>query len=99
SNAGLEAMERGLPLIMTRCGGLDRYVDSDTGWVVPVEDEAALADALLQAMAAGSEGLARMGARARSCVEREFDIRVVGARYLDLFDRLNKCIPLAGNAR
>src|SRR5690606_21832999 len=32
SNAGLEAMERGLPLIMTRCGGLDRYVSSDIGW-------------------------------------------------------------------
>src|SRR5690606_27287192 len=32
SNAGLEAMERSLPLIMTRCGGLDRYVSSDIGW-------------------------------------------------------------------
>jgi glycosyltransferase involved in cell wall biosynthesis len=88
SNAGLEAMERGLPLVISRCGGLDRYVDAGMGWVVPKEDEAALAAALEQALAAGPERLATMGATARRCVERQFDMQVVGQRYLALFEQL-----------
>lgn len=90
SNAGLEAMERCLPLVMSRCGGLDQYIDTEIGWVVAPEDEAALADALAQALAAGPERLAKMGAAARRCVEREFDMRVIGKRYLDLFEQLRE---------
>jgi glycosyltransferase involved in cell wall biosynthesis len=88
SNAGLEAMERCLPLVMSRCGGLDRYIDPETGWVVPVEDETALADALANAVAAGPHRLAMMGAAARRCVERKFDMQIVGERYLNLFEHL-----------
>ena len=93
SNAGLEAMERGLPLVMTQCGGLDRYVDASMGWVVPTEDEPALADALKQAFAAGPVHLAAMGAAARRCIELEFDMRKVGLRYLQLFDQLSRHHP------
>jgi glycosyltransferase involved in cell wall biosynthesis len=88
SNAGLEAMERGLPLVISRCGGLDRYVRADMGWVVPKEDEAALAVALEQALAAGQERLAAMGAAARHCVEQHFDMQTVAKRYLELFEQL-----------
>lgn len=88
SNAGLEAMERGLPLIITECGGLDSYVSADMGWVVPVEDEAALARAIDDAMAVGHEALSSMGHAARSCVRRHFDIRTVSQQYLDLFETL-----------
>lgn len=90
SNAGLEAMERGLPLILTRCGGLDRYVDNQTGWVVPPGDVMALADALSQAVAADSMVLSCMGARARAVVERDFDMAVVADRYIRLFERCSE---------
>jgi glycosyltransferase involved in cell wall biosynthesis len=88
SNAGLEAMERGLPLILTRCGGLDRYVDNQIGWVVPPGDVAALAKALSQALATDPVALSDMGARARAVVENNFDMALVAVRYIALFERL-----------
>lgn len=88
SNAGLEAMERSLPLLLTRCGGLDRHIDAGMGWVVPPEDPNALAHALGEAVAAGSKELMAMGSRARCYAERTFDMDLVAGRYLDLFDRL-----------
>lgn len=88
SNAGLEAMERGLPMIITRCGGLDRYISADIGWVVPVEDDVALANAIESAMAAGAEKLAAMGQASRACVQENFEIRQIATRYLQLFQAL-----------
>ena len=90
SNAGLEAMERGLPLLLTQCGGLDRHVDASMGWVVPPEDVDALANALDQALAAGARALAEMGGRARRHAETTFDMAVVGQRYLALFEALRE---------
>lgn len=46
--AGLEAMGCGLPLVLTRTGGLDAYA---VGAVVEPEDDAALADAILRILA------------------------------------------------
>lgn len=89
SNAGLEAMERGLPLVLTRCGGLDLYVDERTGWVVPPGDAEALADALSQALAATPSTLTHMGARARAAIERNFDMTIVANRYITLFECLS----------
>lgn len=85
SNAGLEAMERGLPLIVTRCHGLDRYVTPDMGWLVDPDDEQALANALLDALAKRPEELTKMGGRCRDLVERDFDISRTAARYGELF--------------
>jgi glycosyltransferase involved in cell wall biosynthesis len=88
SNAGLEAMERGLPLILTRCGGLDRHVGPEMGWVVPPEDEEALSGALSAALALDVDALYGMGMRARECVVKAFDMKIVAKRYLALFEAL-----------
>jgi glycosyltransferase involved in cell wall biosynthesis len=93
SNAGLEAMERGLPLLLTQCGGLDRHIDASMGWVVPPEDVAALADALRKALATGPQGLLEMGGHARHYAERTFDMAVIAGRYLALFERLREGKP------
>lgn len=90
SNAGLEAMERGLPIILTRCSGLDRYVDPQTGWVVPPRDVTALAGALSQALAVSPVVLSRMGARSRQVIKENFDMAVVADRYIALFERCSK---------
>jgi glycosyltransferase involved in cell wall biosynthesis len=87
TNAGLEAMERGVPVILTRCGGLDQYVNERIGWVVPPEDVEALASVLLQAFSMDAQELARMGDQARKLVESNFDIRIIASRYIDLFQR------------
>ena len=44
--AYIEAMAAGLPVIATRCGGPEDFVDGSNGLLVPPEDPAALADAM-----------------------------------------------------
>ena len=88
SNAGLEAMERALPLLLTRCGGLDRHVTPAMGWVVPAEEVDALASALEDALLRTRGELHSMGATARRYLQDTFDIQTVSRRYLMLFDSL-----------
>lgn len=93
SNAGLEAMERGLAMLMTRCGGLDTYIQPDMGWVVEPEDAEALADAMSQALTATVSTLAVMGERNRTSVLQHFGLPMIAARYLALFELLTKPQP------
>ena len=88
SNAALEAMEAGLPVVLTRCGGLDQRIGADLGWVAECDDPASLADALRRALDAPVEALERMGRRCRAEVEAHFDMRIVATRNLDLFHAL-----------
>lgn len=88
SNAALEALERGLPILTTRCGGIDVFLDQRTGWQVDAGDVAGLADALRRACATPRDTLAEMGRAARALAEREFDMQRVARRYLELFTDL-----------
>lgn len=88
SNAGLEAMERGLAVLITRCGGLDTYIQADMGWVVPPEDCQALVLALGMAIGSSPESLADMGERNRAFAHQHFDIKLIATRYADLFQQV-----------
>ncbi|MDF4023923.1 glycosyltransferase family 4 protein [Luteibacter sp. PPL201] len=88
SNAGLEAMERGKPLLITRCGGLDEYIGEGNGWVAEPEDVESLATALSNALDATPEVLMAMGAANRAMVKDRFEMTLVAKRYLGLFDTL-----------
>lgn len=90
SNAGLEALERCIPIVITRCGGLDSYIDPEVGWVVPPGCVEALSAAIRQVLCAAPGSLEQMGKRARELVAREFDMDAVSKRYLSLFERLTK---------
>lgn len=91
SNAALEAMETGLPLLLTRCGGIDTYIDDSVGWVCEPEDPEQLFAALCKLLDAPDADLLEKGKRARALVEQEFDIDVIARRNLDLFRLL--CAP------
>lgn len=84
SNAALEAMEAGLPLLLTRCGGIDAYVDSSVGWVCEPDDADGLFEALCRMIETPDSELLAMGRRARELVEREFEMEAIGRRNAEL---------------
>lgn len=94
SNAVLEAMSCGLPVVTTDCGGMREAVaDGVEGFVVPVRAPQAMAEAL--AHLAGDADLRRsMGAAGRARVIREFNAKDQVAAYIQLFsDNLKPAIP------
>lgn len=44
----IEAMASGMPVIATSCGGPEDFVNEQNGYLVPVDDETALVDALIK---------------------------------------------------
>lgn len=88
SNAVLEAMEAGLPVLLTRCGGVDQYIDSKTGWICEPNDLQGLTACLFQMLDTPSELLSAMGTQARQLVERHFQIEKIARQNAVLFDDL-----------
>ena len=88
SNAVLEAMAAGLPVMATDIPGTrDLVVPGETGFLVPVGDRAALARGV-QRLLDDPQLAARCGAAGRRRAESEFSVeRMVGA-YADLYDQL-----------
>jgi glycosyltransferase involved in cell wall biosynthesis len=83
-----EAMATGLPVVSTSVGGIPTVVDEgETGFLVPVGDEAALRDriARLQADPAMSRA---WGDRARSAAVARFSAERMQRDYLELYERV-----------
>lgn len=93
SNAVLEAMSCGLPVVTTDCGGMREVVDDGVhGLVVPVRDPAAIASAL-ERLARDRDLRHTMGQAGRRRVEAELGLD----RHVEAFHRLLKR-AVAGNA-
>jgi glycosyltransferase involved in cell wall biosynthesis len=74
SNAILEGMRAGLPMIVTDVGGnAEAVIDGETGVVVPPRDPTAFAEAILR-LAADRELRRILGERARRRVEEHFTL-------------------------
>lgn len=87
SNAALEAMACGLPVVTTDCGGMREAVDDGVeGLVVPVREPQAMADALAR-LALDPDLRLRMGRAARQRVERDFDLEQQLDRWAELCRR------------
>lgn len=84
-NAALEAMAAAVPVVITAVpGSADLLADASSeplGWVIPIDDPVALAEALTAAL--GPEGPVR-GARARDRVRRERTPERLGAQVESL---------------
>jgi colanic acid/amylovoran biosynthesis glycosyltransferase len=88
SNAALEGMACGLPVVTTDCGGMTEAVaDGEEGFVVPTRDSAGLAEAIVK-FASDTELRLSMGARARARVERDFSLAQQTQEFIDLYSRL-----------
>lgn len=85
SNAVLEAMACGVPIVTTDCGGMREAVtDGMEGFVVPLREAEAMAAALLKL--AGDPELRRcMGTAARTRVERDFNLDGQIRQWVELY--------------
>jgi glycosyltransferase involved in cell wall biosynthesis len=88
SNAILESMRAGLPVVVTDVGGnAEAVVDGETGFVVPPADPPALAEALL--LVAEDPALRRkLGEAGRERVTTHFTLDACVAKYRALYDEL-----------
>ncbi len=84
SNSALEAMEAGLPVLCTNCGGIDRSVEQGAGWVCQKNSTEALRQALMQMFSASDDRILAFGEKARQIVEEQFDIKSVASANLEL---------------
>jgi glycosyltransferase involved in cell wall biosynthesis len=88
SNAILESMRAGLPMIVTDIGGnAEAVVDGETGFVVPPADPAALAAALLR-LAQHPDLRRKLGTAGRARVSTVFTLDACVANYRALYDEL-----------
>jgi glycosyltransferase involved in cell wall biosynthesis len=89
----LEAMACGLPVIGTRSGGPPSFVNVVTGepdgWLVPPDDEAALADAIVGAIDDPGERL-RRGENAARHVREAYSWSRLAERCSELYGRLER---------
>lgn len=86
SNAILEGMAAGLPLVVTDVGGnCEAVVNRETGLVVPARSPAGLGAAILK-LAKDAQMRERMGAKAKKRVSREFSLEACVARYEALYE-------------
>jgi glycosyltransferase involved in cell wall biosynthesis len=88
SNALLEAMACAVPCVATDISGSkDLISDGENGLLVPVEDPAALAAAMLKLL--GDPAAARrMGEKGRETVKRMCDIGAVAGKYAEAYGKI-----------
>jgi glycosyltransferase involved in cell wall biosynthesis len=99
SNAVLEGMAAGLPMVVTDVGGNGEAVlDGTTGFVVPSRDPQALGQAIVR-LAADAGLRERMGAAARQRQQQHFSIEACVARYNSLYRALDKGERLPADLR
>ena len=85
--ATLEAMAMGLPAISSPVGGVAEVIeDGTTGYLVPKDDRATLADRIRRLIADRALRL-RMGIAGRQRVERHFNAEAISVAVVDLLKR------------
>jgi len=85
-NASLEAQAAGLLCIVTDGGGLkESVVDLHTGWVVPVRNPAAIADAILNVHKLPEQDKQEIIYNARVRVENEFNLETQTKQFVDFY--------------
>jgi glycosyltransferase involved in cell wall biosynthesis len=86
----LEAMAMALPVVATRVGGIPEAVeDGRTGWLVPAEDDTALADAMAKLIAA-PEHARDLGRCGRERILERFAMAHTAEAYERLYEELNR---------
>ena len=89
SNVLLEAAAHCRPIIATdRAGCRETVDDGRSGFVIPIQDENALVEALERFLAMDHEQRRAMGQAGRAKVEKEFDRQIVVNAYMEEIERI-----------
>lgn len=84
----LEAMACSVPVVATRCGGPDGIItDGKDGFLVPLDDAAAMADRIA-VLCMDSQMNQQMGRAARATIEAHYAHDVAGQAFVDVWDKL-----------
>lgn len=87
--AVLEAMAMGKPIITTNTAGCRESIDHDVnGYLVPVKDHLALAEAMVNIYSLDQDKLEQMGIASRKKALEEFDEKIINQRYLELAEEV-----------
>ncbi len=90
SNSMVEALASGLPVISTSVSGASEYIQTtNAGYVVPIDDMPALADAI-QNLLSSPEEITRFSLNARQVFEEHFSIITVAGRLNALYSILRR---------
>ena len=85
----LEAMAMGKPIITTDTAGCKESIDDqENGYLVPVKDHLALAEAMVKIYSLDHDKLEEMGKASRRKVLNEFDEKIINQKYLDLAEEI-----------
>ena len=77
-NVVVEAMAIGLPVISTNCGGVPELIENKVnGWLVPIHDPAALAEAISSFVALPLNEIQEVRSAARKKVEEQHALELM----------------------
>jgi colanic acid/amylovoran biosynthesis glycosyltransferase len=89
ANVVLEAMAVGLPVISSDSGGMSEVVrHKETGWLVPVRDPQAIADAIIEVAGTSESELQDMTQNAYNFVKTNFNAEDSIQQFVELYDRV-----------
>ena len=90
-NAAIEAMGCGVPVVMTNCGGVrEGLTHGVEGFVVPLRDPAAMAEAVAR-LAQDPDLRARMGQAGRARIARDFTLDRHVRDFVTLLEEVRAC--------
>lgn len=90
----LEASACGVPIVTVDVPGCrEAVVDGETGKLVPPRNSKALAQSIFELLMDNSLR-EKMGRAGRERIEREFDIKIITDKYLDLYRKIGLNLPI-----
>ncbi|MBF9001210.1 glycosyltransferase family 4 protein [Vibrio nitrifigilis] len=85
----IEACAMGKPIITTdNVGCRDTVIDKESGYIIPIKDPHALADAMLKIIKLGHEGRLAFGVKGRQKAVRDFNHLKISKHYIDIINSL-----------